>query len=181
MAYRFFRMACDADETTSDIMNAFLRGRSVVRIEKRWIEAGDHSFWAFCVQYQETRVVSTESTAGKGAGSMVNRIDYREVLDAAQFQTFSVLRDRRKALAEKDGAPLFAVMSNEHLAEIVKRKITTVAELSSIPGLGVARIGKYGAEMLSGLTAAPPATVAAPAEETAPAPPITHEDGELPF
>lgn len=58
-----------------------------------------------------------------------------------EFQTFSRLRDWRKAVAEKEGVPVYLVLTNEQLAQMVQ-KITKVARktgLKEIEGEGDAQ------------------------------------------
>ena len=46
------------------------------------------------------------------------RVDYKEVLSPADFALFAKLRDWRKATAEQEGIPVYAVLTNEQLAAI---------------------------------------------------------------
>ena len=43
-------------------------------------------------------------------------VDYREVLKPEEFEMFSRLREWRKALAEKEGVPVYTLLTNEQLA-----------------------------------------------------------------
>ena len=148
MAYAFFKLPCDGG---ADELNQFLRAHRVMTVTKQWVEAGAESFWAFCVEYRDGEA------AGAGGFKPMGKIDYREVLPPAQFEVFAKLRDVRKALAEKEGLPVFAVFTNEQLAEIVRRPCTTAAQLKEIQGLGDARVEKYGPAVLTVMLApAPP-------------------------
>jgi superfamily II DNA helicase RecQ len=119
-------------------MNTFLRGHRVLAVKKEFVPDGENSFWTFCVEHLE----GTTSSAGlPGRGP---KVDYREVLSESDFSLFSKLRDWRKAVAEKDAIPVYAVLSNEQLAAIVQKKVTTKAGLKEIEGVGEARIEKYG-------------------------------------
>ncbi|MEI8043058.1 MAG: HRDC domain-containing protein [Verrucomicrobiota bacterium] len=119
-------------------MNAFLRGHRVLAVKKEFVPDGENSFWTFCVEHLE----GTTSPAGlPGRGP---KVDYREVLSESDFSLFSKLRDWRKAVADKDAIPVYAVLSNEQLAAIVQKKVTTKAGLKEIEGVGEARLEKYG-------------------------------------
>jgi len=59
------------------------------------------------------------------------------------------LRDWRKAAAERDGVPVYAVLTNEQLAGIAAKRPESLAGLKEIEGLGDAKAGKYGAEVLA--------------------------------
>jgi len=73
-----------------------------------------------------------------------SRIDYKEVLNEQDFALFSKLRELRKQIAEKEGIPVYAVFTNEQLAEIVRRKVKTKTEMRKIEGIGEAKVEKYG-------------------------------------
>ena len=60
----------------------------------------------------------------------------------------------RKSLAERDGVPIYAVFTNEQLAEIVRRDVSSVAELSKMRGVGKSKIDKYSASILQAMSAA---------------------------
>jgi superfamily II DNA helicase RecQ len=75
-------------------------------------------------------------------------VDYKEVLKPEEFEVFSRLRDWRKGVAEKDSVPVYVVFTNEQLAEMVKRRVSTKAALKEIEGVGESRIEKYGDAVL---------------------------------
>lgn len=146
MAYAFFKVPCAPEPGAAQTINDFLKSHSVLAVEKQWVTAGDASFWAFCVQYQETGAAGATRPGGPGGGA---KVDYKEVLTDEQFRLFVKLREVRKQLAEREGMPVFAVFTNEQLAEMVKKPVRTAEELRGIPGVGEARVEKYGREILA--------------------------------
>jgi superfamily II DNA helicase RecQ len=146
MAYTFFKIPCGPEPGAAQVLNDFLRTHSVLAVEKQWVSAGDASFWAFCVQYQEAGAAGAARPGGSGGGA---KVDYKEVLNDEQFRVFVKLRELRKQLAEREGMPVFAVFTNEQLAEMVKKPVRTAEELRGIPGVGEARVEKYGREILA--------------------------------
>ena len=66
----------------------------------------------------------------------------------------SRLRDWRKAVAEKEGVPVYVVLTNEQLAQMVQKQVKSKAGLKEIEGVGDARVEKYG-EALVQLLAVP--------------------------
>jgi len=127
-------------------MNAFLRGHRVLAVKKEFVPDGENSFWTFCVEYLDG--------APAGAlplGSKPPKVDYKEVLKPEEFEVFSRLREWRKAVAEKEGVPVYVVLSNEQLAQMVQRRVTTKAGLKEIEGVGDARVEKYGEAILERL------------------------------
>ena len=75
----------------------------------------------------------------------------------------------RKELADAEGAPLYNLFTNEQMAEMVTRRVTSAAQLRQIPGVGEARVDKYGAAFLACLAdaLAKPAPPSASAESDA--------------
>jgi superfamily II DNA helicase RecQ len=49
----------------------------------------------------------------------------------------------RKSLAEQEGVPAYALFTNEQLAEMITRRVTTTAALGKVSGVGKARLEKY--------------------------------------
>lgn len=145
MAYAFFKVPCSPESGASDLLNDFLRRHAVLSVQREWVSAGEASFWAFCIQYQEATAVSGKA----GSIGQAPKVDYKDLLPPDQFEVFARLRAWRKTVAERDGLPLFAVLTNEQLAEIAKRGVASLAQLKAIPGVGEARAGKYGAELLA--------------------------------
>lgn len=58
------------------------------------------------------------------------------MLDEEHFKVFSMLRKCRKAIADEDAIPAFAVFLDSELAEITKLEEINVKTLSKIDGVG---------------------------------------------
>ena len=135
MQFTTFFVPLGDEGEAQDELNAFLRSKRVLAVEKTFVSQG----WSFCVEWLE---------GGKPSPSKRPKIDYREILSAAEFDLFSALRDQRKEMAHREGVQLYTVMTNEQLADMVRLKIKEVSELEQIPNMGAARIEKYGAALL---------------------------------
>lgn len=144
MKYRFFTVRAQSPDLDQEALNAFCAQRRVVAVEKHLVADGGASFWAVCVSYLE----GADGVRG-GSGSKRDRIDYKEVLNATDFAVFSDLRVLRKTLAEQEGIPVYALFSNEQLAEMVTRRALTLAALGAIEGVGEARVEKFGPRFLA--------------------------------
>ena len=123
-------------------MNGFLRAHRVLAVKKEFVADGENSFWTFCVEYLDS-AVGAATWPGKGP-----KVDYKEDLKPEEFEVFSRLREWRKAAAEKEGVPVYAVLTNEQLAQMVRKKVSSKAGLKEIEGVGEARIEKYGEAVL---------------------------------
>ena len=137
MRSRFFRIPVwDPAGPATDELNRFLASHTVATMDRELIHDGPNSCWAVCVSYVHGGDKSVESKKG--------RVDYREVLSAEDFDLYVKLRSWRNDTAENDGVRPFVIFSNEQLAEMARRRVTTVAGLREIAGVGAARIEKYG-------------------------------------
>lgn len=131
-------------------LNKFLAGSRVIAVDRQLVADGPRSAWAVCVAY----VDGASTASGSSDPSGKKRVDYREILPAAEFEVFAKLRDLRKQIAEREGVPPYAVFTNEQLAEAVRRRVHTSGELAGIEGVGPARVEKYAGRFLAILNAA---------------------------
>ncbi len=118
-------------------LNAFLRSKRVVGMKKELIADGESSFWSFCVEY-------LDGPGPANAPGKTGKVDYRELLSPADFAVFSKLRDWRRVAAEAKGVPVYTVLSNEQLAQIVQKRVGSKAALREVDGVGEARVEEYG-------------------------------------
>ena len=86
---------------------------------------------------QDKKNVSAESPKTNiGSGVKKDRIDYKDILPADEFQLFLRLKDWRKLIGEqKSNIPLYTIFTNEQLAQICRKKVKSIDELKNIPGI----------------------------------------------
>ena len=135
MRFRTFTVGCECD---CEVLNGFLAAHRIVRTEHRY----EDGRWRFLVEYDE------RSCEPPGRALRGPKVDYREVLSADEFAVFAKLRDVRKRLAEDEGVAVFAVATNEQLAQFVRDKARDLAGLKAVSGFGESRTEKYGAAFL---------------------------------
>ncbi|HKU56382.1 MAG TPA: ATP-dependent DNA helicase UvrD2 [Gaiellaceae bacterium] len=75
----------------------------------------------------------------------------REQAVLEQTPAVRALREWRLARARADEVPAYVVFNDRTLAELVSRSPRTLAELSAVPGIGPAKLERYGAELLAQL------------------------------
>ena len=109
-------------------MNGFLRGHRVLAVKKEFVPDGENSFWTFCVEYLDGTPPGVASPGGR-----LPKVDYKEVLKPEEFEVFSRLREWRKAVAEKEGVPVYVVLSNEQLAQTVRKRVSAYPARPRIP------------------------------------------------
>jgi len=139
LQYATFLLPLHADSPEQEALNRFLRGHRIVQARKELITTNAESHWAILLEYLDTP--NTENSSGEQ--SVKSKVDYKEILNAADFSLFSKLREVRKKLAEENGLPVYAVCTNEQLAEIAKRRPKNLAECMQIDGIGQGKADKY--------------------------------------
>ncbi len=143
-------------EAAETDLNIFLRTHRVLTVRKELVNTQSESpSWAIAVEYLE----GVPSRAGKTPS-----IDYREVLNEADFEVFRRLRDLRKELAEAEGKPVYTIFTNAQLAEMVQRKVDSLTGLKDIEGVGDAKVEKYGERFLEVMKEIPAEKSKQPAE-----------------
>lgn len=140
MKYRVFTYPVPCDEAVAEL-NGFLSSHRILRVRDEIVVKGSDPYLVFIVEYLDGP--SGEKTA------KAPKVDYREELSEGEFAVFSALRDWRKARSETEGVPVYTIFTNAQLAEIVKKKVGTIAELGSVEGVGKSRIEKYGEALLA--------------------------------
>jgi len=141
----------DGDEESQEL-NRFLSTNRVLLVERHFVSDGPRSAWAVCLSYLDR--------GGRPAPEQGKRVDFREILSEADFAVFVKLRNLRKSMSEKDGLPAYTFFTNEQLAAMVQQRVTSLKALEEIPGVGSARVKKYGAAFLEILKASQPEPLA---------------------
>lgn len=143
MKYRIFPIPALFPQSGQDELNAFCASHRVVSVDKALVQDGANSYWSFCIGYE----AGTEKPSPPRQG----RIDYKAVLDEADFALFARLRNLRKTLAEREGLPAYALFTNEQLAEMVRQRVASLTALQAIDGIGETKTQKYGQAFLAEL------------------------------
>ena len=171
MSLHFFAIPALDPAAAQAELNAFCQRHRVLKVERHLVDAGLDSHWVLCLQVADgpgplpagLKTPQRPAPASQPAGEPAARVDWKQVLDEADFSVFAQLRQARKALAEREGVPIFAVFSNEQLATMVRQRATSLAALGAIDGIGPARLERYGAAMLQILGSAFGSASTAPA------------------
>ncbi len=137
MQIKLYTVPLFGGEQIMEEMNRFLRGNKVVDITKQLITHGDVSFWSFCI-------VHLQNNAPQQQPDQKQKVDYKTVLTAEEFARFQRMREIRKALAEADSVPAYAVFLDSELAEFARMTELTTASMQKVQGVGEKRTEKYG-------------------------------------
>jgi superfamily II DNA helicase RecQ len=147
--FRVFLIPLLYADAAIEELNSFIASHRIIQIERRWVDQGNQSSLAFCVEY----VLASPTIASNPRSQLSrNRIDYKTILSPDEFTIFSLLRELRKELSQQEGVPVFVLFSNEQLAQMVQRRCSSKAELLSIEGIGEAKVDKYSEKLLATLS-----------------------------
>lgn len=142
MQIKLFTIPITDDGTILSQLNSFLAANKVLEVEQKFFQNDKGACWAFCVRYIQNGIINNTSNNFKG------KIDYKTVLNEADFSIFSTLREIRKLLATNDAVPAYAVFTDEELANIAKLTPINVTNMLSIKGIGIKKVEKYGKLMI---------------------------------
>lgn len=145
MPYKSFILPVQINEWAERELNTFVANHRVLSVDRRWVDEGRNSYWAILVDYLDSPEPGREKAEGRKAKP---RIDYREILSPEDFEVFARLRTLRKEIADEEGVQLYAIFTNEQLAQAVQRRVATKEQLQNIPGIGEMRVQKYGDRIL---------------------------------
>ena len=118
MGLRFFVVSAMNPEAAEQELNGFIASHKVVSIERKLIDQGVNSFWAICVDYLDR----TPNDGISRSNVARNRVDYKAILPPEEFAVYSQLREMRKELAQTEAVPVYALFTNEQLAQMVQRR-----------------------------------------------------------
>ena len=96
-------------------------------------------------------VLPSEDSASRQAPKIKRPAIQLRPLTAEERRTFDKLREWRRQMAAQESIPVYMVCSDKTLEHLVIARPRTVEDLNGIFGLGGAKIGRYGAEMLNQL------------------------------
>jgi ATP-dependent DNA helicase RecQ len=77
------------------------------------------------------------------------------VAAAADPDLFERLRRWRAEVARRDGVPAYVIFHDRALAELAVRRPADLDQLSTVPGIGPAKLARYGGDLLELLTSQP--------------------------
>ncbi len=142
MQIKLFTIPINNIENYNDELNAFLRSHKIVQVEKHLVQTENSHSWCFYISYIDSGSSPVKLSGGK------KKIDYKEVLNEADFAKFSVFREIRKKIAKDQGVSAYIVFTDAELAEITKLEQLTIANIKKIKGIGEKKAEKYGKELI---------------------------------
>lgn len=144
MPFKSFSVPVFHGEWAERELNQFLKTHRVLHVEQRWVDQGSNSFWAVWVDYVEA---SAPAANGPSAAGAKKKVDYKDRLSSEDFDVYLQLRSLRKEMAAEEGVALYAVFTNDQLAQVSEQRPRSKPELLKISGVGEGRADKYGPRM----------------------------------
>ncbi len=142
MQIKIYTIPIVGGENLTEDMNVFLKTKKILQVENQTVTSNNGGYWSFCIKYiDDTDIAERDKLKA-------DKIDYRKELDEPTFARYSKLRETRKALSDKDKVPVYAVCTNEELAEMAKLKDFTLANIRKISGMGEKKVEKYGVHFI---------------------------------
>lgn len=158
MTLHFFAIPALSPQPAQDDFNRFCLTHRVVNIERQFVGDGANAYWALCATVAAADATLPDALKTQDSRSKLNlgsgRVDYKTVLSEQDFALFATLRNWRKSIADAEGVPVYAVFTNEQLAEIVRRRVDSLTALGGIDGVGSSRVQRYGVTLLTHFQAA---------------------------
>lgn len=144
MQIKLFTIPIIGGEKEEAELNSFLRSRKVLTTKKKLVRHERQMFWCFCVAYVEGTAAAPDFKK-----SPKEKVDYKKLLSEADFEQFTKFRAIRKALAEKEAIPAYAVFTDAELAAIVQLGAdVSLSDLLKVKGIGKQKAEKYGTHFI---------------------------------
>ncbi len=142
MQIKIFTIPIVSGDEQNAELNNFLSTHRIIDVQQVYTDEG---YWTFCVRYllgeKSGGVASRTLPVGK-------KVDYKQVLNEAEFARFTALRAARKQLATDDKIPAFAVFTDAELGEMSKIASLTLKQMQQIEGIGKGRVEHYGEKLI---------------------------------
>ena len=145
MQLKFFTIPAmgESNSVMEEELNAFLRSHRVLNVQRELVNNGQMSCWCCCVEYVENSKVPENNRQ-----ITKEKVDYRKVLSAEDFEKFRILRECRKTLAVEEAVPAYAIFLDEQLAAVAQQAEINAHSLKSVDGIGDKKMEKYGKRFL---------------------------------
>lgn len=114
-----------------DDLNTFLGSRNVTRMQSKFFEHNGRPFWTVFME-MDNNLPAQERKTGKIELSAVER------------QRYDQLARWRRETAESLGMPVYVVATNRQLADVARKKPTTIEALRQISGFGKKKVDQHG-------------------------------------
>lgn len=129
-----------------EALNAFMSDKEIVDVREEFFIKGNIPYLSVIIKYMG---VSSETfTVKEDTKKEARKDEYSSILTEESRPLFNILRQWRNERAKKDKVPPYVLFTNKELAEISVKSPETLVSLSTVEGVGKAKIEKYGKDVL---------------------------------
>ena len=139
MAFELFTIEIPNGRDELERLNRFLAMHRVVSTQRQTVTRDGIPYLVFCLEYipsQETRAVAP-------VAGYVEKKDVWQSLASDERTVYEKLRELRNGMAAEEHVKAFVIFTNEQLAEMARRRVTTLEAMKEIPEIGKSRLEKY--------------------------------------
>ena len=150
MKLKLFTLAYDNDRKVFDdgAMVAFLADKEALSASEHFFVQEQTPVLAILVTYREIPRPGDRRPEREPAK------DWRAELDPADQVLYDALRAWRGRTAKRDGVAPYLICNNRQMAQICRARPDSDAALLQVEGLGEAKVGRWGEELLAVVRAA---------------------------
>lgn len=128
----------------------FLADKVVDAISDHFFQHEGRPYLALVVRYRVgSQPLPPATDAPPAKGKSQRDESWRETLEKADWPVFNRLREWRGERSKAEGIPPYVICNNRQLAEVIRRRPASLAQLAEIDGFGDAKLKNYGAELLA--------------------------------
>ena len=106
MPFEFIQIPANGQGNAKEELNKLLRGGRIASVRKDFVANGEDSFWAFCIEFLDGSLGVMDKGRSATSGP---KIDYKELLNEADFTVFARLLDLRKVISDKEAIPAYSI------------------------------------------------------------------------
>lgn len=126
-------------------LREFMRDKEIIAITDHLFIRNEIPYLTLIVKYYPFR---KEVQPENKSSSNKRDESWKDDLSEADMGVFNLLRDWRSERCKKEGVPPYILFNNKQLAEVVKMRPQSSADLLKIEGIGKAKAEKYGEDIL---------------------------------
>lgn len=124
----------------------FLKDKELISSQDYFFVKNEMPYLVFVLRYYPVPQTDIET---KSSIKVKKEESWKKSLSEHDMGLFNLLRDWRSQRCKKDGVPPYIVLTNQQLADIVKKRPQNPADLIKIDGIGKGKVDKYGEDILS--------------------------------
>ena len=140
----------DLEGFADDLLQGFCANHRVFEAKEELFVHNGAPYWSVVVHYDPVQEADDRGSSQQG-----KKNDWRDLLSEEQMPCFEALRAWRNDRAREQGISAYIIGTNRMLADIVRRRPTSLEELKDVPGFGPAKLKDYGKDILGLLNTSP--------------------------